>query len=104
MGKNEVLVLNGIICVSQEASDFHKPETRIMYGTFSQEQWREILERRSSRLNPPLFEVHTFEGNVENILPDDQLAIQGDILRRKNNFLDENSCNLFNAREIVMLG
>ena len=104
MERNEVLVLNGIICVSKKASDFHKPETRIMYGTFSQEQWQEILERRSSRLNPPLFEIHTFKGDVECILPDEQLAIQGDILRRKYNFLDEKSCNLFNAREVVILG
>ncbi len=104
MGKNEVLVLNGIICVSQEASDFHKPETRIMYGTFSQEQWREILERRSTRIHPPLFEIHTFEGNVECILPDDQIPKQEDILRIRNSFLDEKSCNLFDAREVVILG
>jgi hypothetical protein len=103
MGRNEVLVLNGIICVSQEASDFHKPETRITYGTFSQEQWREILERRFSRLNPPLFEVHTFDGEVKCILPDDQLDQQDALPDARNNFLEEQSDNLFEAREVVIL-
>ena len=103
MGKNEVLILNGIICVSSERSEYHRPETRIMYGTFTQEQWRTIFRRRASRRNPPLFEIHTFEGDTKFILPDDQSTIQGDALRRKNNFLDESSYDLFNAREVVIL-
>lgn len=104
MGRNEVLVLNGIICVSQEASDFHQPETRIMYGTFSLDQWREVLERRSSRLNPPLFEIHTFEGDIKCILPDVQLDQQEAIPDVRNSFLDKKSDELFEAREVVILG
>jgi hypothetical protein len=98
-----LLVLSGVVCISMERSRYGRLETWIDYGTFSQDQWRTILCRRMQRANPPLIEIHPFEGGTKFILPDDMLDAQIASTRVRKKFLNHTAYELFDAEKVLIL-
>jgi hypothetical protein len=97
----DVVIGAGAIYIPAERSHSGKSEAWLDHGIFSESEWHSILCRRMNRRNPPLYEVHHFEGGVEFILPDDQRNARDNGTGEK--FLNDFSYELYNAERVVIL-
>jgi hypothetical protein len=100
--ERETIIGAGAIYIPAEKSHSGRPEAWLDHGIFSQSEWRSILCRRMNHRNPPLYEVHSFEGEVQFILPDDQRNARAN--GTKKNFLNDYSYELYNAERVIILG
>lgn len=99
----EVIIGAGALYIPAERSHSGRPEAWLSHGIFSQDEWRSILCRRMGRRCPPLYEIHSFEGDVQFILPDDQRNAKKKKTAAKKEFLDNNSYELYNAAQVAIL-
>jgi len=99
----KILITETITYIPAQCSENGKNQATIGYGAFTQDMYRRILARRIARRSHPTFEIHSFNELKTIITPQEQEEMRITDPKRRHEFLDEKSFELFDAEKVIIV-